>query len=72
EQALRTSAGYIGMIGSKKKRNAIYKTLLSGGFTDEDLKRVQSPIGLPIDTDTPEEIAVSIVGQLIHSRSKKK
>jgi len=71
-QALKTNSGYIGMIGSRKKRDAIYKALLQEGFTDEDLKRVHSPIGLPIDTETPEEIAVSIVGQLIHQRSQKR
>jgi xanthine dehydrogenase accessory factor len=72
EQALSTSAGYIGMIGSKRKREIIYNSLLSQGFSNQDLKRVDSPIGLPIDTDTPEEIAVSIVGQLVHLRSKKR
>ena len=72
EQALNTGAGYIGMIGSKRKRDIIYNSLLSQGVGKEDLKRVESPIGLPIDTDTPEEIAVSIVGQLIHLRSEKR
>jgi len=72
EQALRTRAGYIGMIGSKRKRDTIYKALLSEGFTDEDLKRVRCPIGLPIDTETPEEIAVSIVGELIQARARKR
>ncbi len=71
-QALKTDAGYIGMIGSRKKRDAIYNALLKEGFTGEDLKRVHCPIGLPIDTETPEEIAVSIVGQLIHLRSQKR
>lgn len=71
-QALATNAGYIGMIGSRRKRDIIYNDLLSEGFRNEDLKRVKSPIGLPIDTDTPEEIAVSIVGQLIHLRSQKR
>ena len=72
EQALATGAGYIGMIGSKRKRDIIYSALLSEGFSNEDLKRIESPIGLPIDTDTPEEIAVSIVGRLIHLRSQKR
>jgi xanthine dehydrogenase accessory factor len=71
-QALATEAGYIGMIGSRRKRDILYSALLSEGFRNEDLKRVESPIGLPIDTDTPEEIAVSIVGQLIHLRSQKR
>jgi len=71
EQALRTRAGYIGMIGSKRKRDTIYKSLLHQGFTEEDLKRVYSPIGLTIGAETPEEIAVSIVGELIAVRAGK-
>jgi len=71
-QALKTSAGYIGMIGSQKKRNNIYRALLEEGFTGEDLKRVYSPIGLDIDAQTPEEIAISIAAELIQVRAGKK
>lgn len=69
EQALRTRAGYIGMIGSRKKRNAIYKKLLDKGFKEAHLEAVHCPIGLGIEADTPEEIAVSIVGELIYQRA---
>ena len=69
-QALRTKAGYIGMIGSHRKRDAIYNALLNEGFTEEDLKRVYSPIGLDIAAETPEEIAVSIAGELIEVRAR--
>ena len=48
EQALRTEARYIGMIGSTKKRDIIYKKLLEEGFSKSDLARVHSPIGLEI------------------------
>jgi xanthine dehydrogenase accessory factor len=68
-QALRTGAGYIGMIGSRKKRAAIYRALLDEGFTQADLDRVYSPIGLSIGAETPEEIAVSIVGEMIAVRA---
>jgi len=68
-QALRTRAGYIGMIGSRRKRAAIYASLKNDGFTDADLARVHSPIGLPIAADTPEEIAVSIAAELIRVRA---
>ena len=68
-EALKTSAGYIGMIGSKRKRQAIYKALLDEGFTNDDLERVHSPIGLPIDAETPEEIAVSIMAEMIQVRA---
>lgn len=64
-QVLKTDAKYIGMIGSKNKRNFIYNSLLNEGFTRKDLERVYSPIGIPIYADTPEEIAVSIVAELI-------
>ena len=69
DQALQTDAGYIGMIGSRKKRNAIYKKLLDKGFTEAHLEQVHCPIGLGIEADTPEEIAVSIVGELIYQRA---
>jgi xanthine dehydrogenase accessory factor len=72
DQILRTGAGYIGMIGSVRKRDTIFKALLSEGFTGEDLQRVHCPIGIPIDTESPEEIAVSIVGELIHTRTQKR
>lgn len=69
--ALRTSAGYIGMIGSTPKRKAVYAALLESGFSQKDLDRTFSPIGLSIGAETPEEIAVSIVGQLIQWRHGK-
>ncbi|NMM61236.1 molybdenum dehydrogenase [Clostridium sp. P21] len=64
-QILKTDAKYIGMIGSRKKREFIYNCLLSEGYTLEDLQRVHSPIGMSIFAKTPEEIAVSIVAELI-------
>jgi len=71
EQAVRTDAGYIGMISSKKKRDSVYKALISAGIaTTEELKRVHSPIGLAIGGETSEEIAVSIVAELIFERGK--
>lgn len=71
EQALRSRAGYIGMIGSRKKRDATYEALAQEGFGDEDFARVHSPIGLKIDAETPEEIAVSIVAELIQARARR-
>ncbi|RLC07086.1 MAG: XdhC/CoxI family protein [Deltaproteobacteria bacterium] len=70
-QALKTGAGYIGMIGSRKKRDTIYRNLLNDGFTSEDIARVHSPIGLEIKAETPEEIGVSIVAELILERAKR-
>ncbi len=58
------------MIGSVSKRDAIYDKMLAKGFTREDLERVKSPIGLPIAAETPEEIAVSILAELIACRAE--
>jgi xanthine dehydrogenase accessory factor len=69
EQALKRNAGYIGMIGSRRKRDLIYQELLTKGFSQADLGRVHAPIGLAIGAETPEEIAVSIVAELIQVRA---
>ncbi len=71
-QALQTRAGYVGMIGSRTKRDALYRDLLDKGVTQADLDRVYSPIGISIGADTPEEIAVSIVGELIKARAQRR
>lgn len=71
-QALKTKAGYIGMIGSHKKRDTIYQALLAEGFDSHDLERVYCPIGLAIDAETPSEIAVSVVAQLIQYRGARR
>lgn len=68
-QALKTKARYIGMIGSKKKRDTIYRALQQEGFSAEALQRVYCPIGLGIGAETPEEIAVSITAELIKVRA---
>jgi xanthine dehydrogenase accessory factor len=70
-EALRTKARYVGMIGSSTKRRQVYDSLLSDGFTQADIDRCTSPIGLPLGGRTPEEIAVSIVGELIQVRAGK-
>jgi xanthine dehydrogenase accessory factor len=72
EQAIRTEARYIGMIGSKRKISRMWKKLIGRGADKARLAQVQAPIGLEIGADTPEEIAVSIVAQLIQSRRGRK
>jgi xanthine dehydrogenase accessory factor len=70
-QALRTEAGYIGMVGSHKKRDATYSALIKEeGFRVDDFTRVHSPIGLAIGAESPEEIAVCIVAELIRVRTE--
>jgi xanthine dehydrogenase accessory factor len=65
EGALKTPAKYIGMIGSKSKNKAVFGHLLEKGFTQDDFNRVHAPIGLCIKAQTPEEIAVSILAEMI-------
>ena len=73
EQSLKTDAGYIGMISSRTKRDSIFKALINtGAASAEDLNRVHSPIGLNIDAETPEEIAVSIMAELIQERARQR
>jgi xanthine dehydrogenase accessory factor len=66
--AAETPAKYIGMIGSQRKTIAIYKELEKEGIAPEKLARVYAPVGLDIGAITPEEIAVSIVAELIALR----
>lgn len=67
-QMLKTEAKYIGMIGSRTKRDYTYNSLLQEGFTTKDIERVYCPIGVEISAQTPEEIAISIVAELIKIR----
>lgn len=57
--------GYIGMIGSERKVARVYDELLKRGVPAETLKRVHAPIGLDIGADSPAEIAVSILGEIL-------
>ncbi|MBN1850106.1 MAG: XdhC family protein [Deltaproteobacteria bacterium] len=56
---------YLGMIASKQKKAEIYKTLMDAGIPMVCLERVHSPIGLPINSITAEEIAISIIAEMI-------
>jgi len=68
EWALKQDAKYIGMIGSRKKIQTVYNELKEKGFKTEQFQRVHAPIGLDIGAVTPEEIAVSIVAEMIQVR----
>ena len=70
EQAVRTKARYIGMIGSRKKIRTLYQNLMEKGIPKATLDRVYAPIGIDINSETPEEIAVSIVAELIKVRGQ--
>ncbi|MEK9659955.1 MAG: XdhC family protein [Chloroflexota bacterium] len=72
ESAVRSLAGYVGLLGSVRKTVLIYQALLKRGVPAERLKQVHSPVGLDLGGRTPEEIALSIVAQLVahrHGRS---
>jgi xanthine dehydrogenase accessory factor len=59
------------MIGSKSKVKAIFDQLISEGFPEKAVQRVDSPIGLPIGSQTPAEIAVSIAAKIVQVRNSK-
>lgn len=62
---------YIGMIGSKRRVKGLKEELISEGFSKEALDNINSPIGLDIYAITPDEIAISIVGELISVKNKR-
>jgi xanthine dehydrogenase accessory factor len=69
---LKTDASYIGCIGSRVKVRRTRERLLADGFSEDDLKRLHSPIGLQIGAETPAEIAVSIAAEMIACRNRKR
>lgn len=66
--ALATPARFIGLLGSMSKRRALMEMLAGEGYPATELERIVTPVGLSIGAETPEEIAVSIVAQLVASR----
>jgi xanthine dehydrogenase accessory factor len=67
--ALKSPARFVGAIGSGKTQAARRARLKAAGITDEQLARLHGPIGLPIEAQTPEEIAVAILGQMIAAKN---
>ncbi len=66
--AVGTKAKYIGMIGSKKKASEVKERLLQKGVPPQQLDRAHSPIGLEIGAETPDEIAISILAEIVSVR----
>ncbi len=66
--ALCTRAGYIGLLGSRRKNALLRNKLREQGFSEQEMDRVIIPVGLEIGSVTPEEIAVSIMAQIIQKR----
>ena len=65
--ALNSSCFYIGALGSKKTHNNRIERLKNSGFSEDIIKRVNGPIGLPINAAKPNEIAISIMSEIIAS-----
>jgi len=68
---IRKPYRYLGVIGSKRKAAEIRKQLTNGGFSNDEIARMTCPIGLDIGSHTPNEIALSVVGQLVGERNRK-
>jgi len=65
---LKRQTKYVGMIGSKRKVKMVFDHMKEIGFSDELIEKVHAPIGLAIHAETPQEIAVSIIAELISIR----
>ncbi|MGD0229792.1 MAG: XdhC/CoxI family protein [Syntrophorhabdales bacterium] len=70
EEVMKRPTRYVGMIGSRRKTKLILDHFRAKGVGESDLESVHAPIGLKIDAETPQEIAVSIVAQLIEVKRK--
>ena len=68
-QALQRPFAYLGMIGSRRKNSLLYDVLREEGVTEKQISQIHAPIGLSIGSETPEEIAVSIVAEIISERA---
>jgi len=69
EVALKSPAGYIGAMGSRRTHEKRKQALREIGITDDEMARIHAPLGLDIGARTPEETAVSIMGQIIALRT---
>jgi len=67
-RCLGRGAGYLGMIGSKRRTSTVIQHLTEEGYDPEELAKIRTPIGLRIGAETPEEIAVSIMAEVIMLR----
>ncbi|MCC7263867.1 MAG: XdhC family protein [Candidatus Latescibacteria bacterium] len=68
EAAIRTPARYVGMLGSERKKLLMWERIAARGGDRQRLEQVFAPVGLDIGADTPEEIAVSVVAELVQVR----
>jgi xanthine dehydrogenase accessory factor len=69
--ALAVNADYIAFVGSRKKADALKRNLASCGIAKERLEQLKAPAGLDLGAITPEEIAISIVAEIVAMRRSK-
>ncbi len=70
EQALRSSAAYVGMVGSRRRAEACREYLRASGLAEQQIERLKAPAGLDVGAVTPEEIAASILAELVQVRRR--
>jgi xanthine dehydrogenase accessory factor len=70
EQAVRTDAGYVAFVASRIKAHKVFDYLMTHGVAPEKMRRVRAPAGLDIGARSPEEIALSILAEIIETRRK--
>jgi xanthine dehydrogenase accessory factor len=71
EAALRTRAGYVGLVASRKRAATVFEALRERGVDDRDLDRVASPAGLDLGPSTQQEIAVAVLAEVIRDRHRR-
>jgi xanthine dehydrogenase accessory factor len=69
--ALQSNAFYVGALGGRKTRESRRQRLLANGLSEAQLSRLHAPIGLPIGTKTPEEIALATMAQIVAAQGVK-
>ena len=70
KQLLGTEYAYLGMIGSRRRTSQVKQRLIDEGFSTAEIEKLYSPIGLAIGAQTPAEIAISIMAEIIRTRYK--
>ena len=70
EQALRSSAAYVGMVGSRRRAEACREYLRASGLAEQQIERLKAPAGLDVGAVTAEEIAASILAELVQVRRR--
>ena len=69
--AVGTEAKYVGMMGSRKKVKEVKEHLMQKGVSQQQLDRLHAPIGVAIGAETPQEIAMSIMSEIIKVRRNR-